>query len=147
MCIADFFHNLSFPATYGNKKNISLILSIWNRKYRSRSRSTIFAMTPLDGKSQNLQFQLQICLKRQPINRRVRRVIEHADAIFLQTLRDVNITATPKLHSMMHTRHWLSPRVLRQEHVVHSASWGNLSGTIIRNPLQWKSHFEKCPYK
>ena len=36
-------------------KQISHILNIRKRKYRSRSRNTIFAMTPFDGKYHNLK--------------------------------------------------------------------------------------------
>ena len=51
MCIAEFCHSFTFPATYENKR-ISHILNISNRKCRSRSPSTIFAILPFDGKCQ-----------------------------------------------------------------------------------------------
>ena len=54
MCIVVFFHNFSCLATYENKW-ISHILNISNRKCKSRSRNTIFAMMPFDGKCQNLE--------------------------------------------------------------------------------------------
>ena len=53
MCIAEFCHSFTFPATYENKR-ISHIVNISNRKCRSRSPSSIFAIMPFDGKCQKI---------------------------------------------------------------------------------------------
>ena len=72
-CIADFFHNFSFAATYEDKR-ISQILNICNRKSRSSSKSTIFAMTSFDDNCQSLQtsfFTFFIFAKVRPVRPKV----------------------------------------------------------------------------
>ena len=80
VCIADFFQNFIFPVTYENKRT-SHILYIWNRKCTSRSRSTIFAATPFDGKCQNLQtsfFTFTLFAMIRPVRKKVTETHRHA---------------------------------------------------------------------